>query len=149
MESSTCARIDRGSTVFVISRMRSASVDFPWSIWAMIEKLRMCAWSAMAARLRIGAGARGGSERWDDRERLVVGAGDPVAAGGLGAVERAVGAGEQVRVGLALERHRDADRYGHAEVRGPHRIAQPPAGLERLVGVGDDEQRGELVAADA
>jgi hypothetical protein len=24
--------------------MRSASVDFPWSMWAMIEKLRMC-WS--------------------------------------------------------------------------------------------------------
>src|ERR1700710_2496978 len=41
MESSTWARIDRGSTVFVISRMRSASVDFPWSMWAMIEKLRM------------------------------------------------------------------------------------------------------------
>jgi len=49
IESSTWARIDRGSTVFVISRMRSASVDFPWSMWAMIEKLRMCAWSAMAA----------------------------------------------------------------------------------------------------
>src|SRR3954470_19300062 len=63
MESSTWARIDRGSTVFVISRMRSASVDFPWSMWAMIEKLRMCAWSAMDARLRIGAGAGAGSER--------------------------------------------------------------------------------------
>jgi hypothetical protein len=25
----------------VISRMRSASVDFPWSMWAMIEKLRI------------------------------------------------------------------------------------------------------------
>jgi hypothetical protein len=29
--------------------MRSASVDLPWSMWAMIEKLRMCAWSAMSA----------------------------------------------------------------------------------------------------
>jgi hypothetical protein len=28
--------------------MRSASVDLPWSMWAMIEKLRMCAWSVMA-----------------------------------------------------------------------------------------------------
>jgi hypothetical protein len=27
--------------VWVSSRMRSASVDFPWSMWAMIEKLRM------------------------------------------------------------------------------------------------------------
>jgi hypothetical protein len=28
--------------------MRSASVDFPWSMWAMIEKLRILDWSAMA-----------------------------------------------------------------------------------------------------
>jgi len=33
----------RGSTVWVVSRMRSASVDFPWSMWAMIEKFRMWA----------------------------------------------------------------------------------------------------------
>ena len=31
----------RGSTAPVSSRMRSASVDLPWSMWAMIEKLRM------------------------------------------------------------------------------------------------------------
>ena len=61
IESSTCARIARGSTVFVISRMRSASVDFPWSMWAMIEKLRMCAWSAM--RRVTGYGARRGVPR--------------------------------------------------------------------------------------
>ena len=30
--------------------MRSASVDFPWSMWAMIEKFRMWAWSDMGAR---------------------------------------------------------------------------------------------------
>src|SRR4051794_9914809 len=47
IESSTCARMSRDSTVCVISRMRSASVDFPWSMWAMIEKLRMRDWSAM------------------------------------------------------------------------------------------------------
>src|SRR4051794_40778444 len=123
IESSTWARIDRGSTVLVISRMRSASVDFPWSMWAMIEKLRMCAWSAMAARLRIGAGRRGGSERRDARQRLVVGDGDAVAAGVLGPVERAVGAGEQGGVGLALHRHRDADRDRHAEVGGIDGVA--------------------------
>jgi hypothetical protein len=27
--------------------MRSASVDFPWSMWAMIEKLRML-WAGFA-----------------------------------------------------------------------------------------------------
>src|SRR4051795_6632563 len=124
IESRICARINRASTVFVISRIRSASVDFPWSMWAMIEKLRMCAWSAMAARLRIGRGGRRGSERREDRQRLVVGDRDAVAAGVLGPVERAVGAGEQGGVGLALHRHRDADRDGHAEVGGVDGVAQ-------------------------
>src|SRR5688572_26671067 len=32
--------------------MRSASVDFPWSMWAMIEKLRMWAWSAIGSLQR-------------------------------------------------------------------------------------------------
>jgi hypothetical protein len=27
--------------------MRSASVDLPWSMWAMIEKLRILDWSAI------------------------------------------------------------------------------------------------------
>ncbi len=35
--------MSRAVTVPVSSRMRSASVDLPWSMWAMIEKLRM--WS--------------------------------------------------------------------------------------------------------
>src|SRR3954464_350952 len=55
MLSSSWARMLRGSTVWVVSRMRSASVDFPWSMWAMIEKFRMWAWSAMRLRLRGGA----------------------------------------------------------------------------------------------
>src|SRR3954452_15309256 len=54
IESSTCSRIWRGLTVCVISRMRSASVDLPWSMWAMIEKLRMSAWSPMR-EIRLGA----------------------------------------------------------------------------------------------
>ena len=32
--------MSRGSTAPVSSRMRSASVDFPWSMWAMMLKLR-------------------------------------------------------------------------------------------------------------
>src|SRR3954464_15821872 len=55
IESSSCAFIERGSTVWVVSRMRSARVDFPWSMWAMIEKFRMWAWSATQERLRGGA----------------------------------------------------------------------------------------------
>src|SRR3954466_10486998 len=45
IESSSCSRMSREATVWVISRMRSARVDFPWSMWAMIEKLRMRLWS--------------------------------------------------------------------------------------------------------
>ena len=41
IESSTCARMSRCDTACVSSRMRSASVDLPWSMCAMIEKLRM------------------------------------------------------------------------------------------------------------
>src|SRR5262245_57407359 len=40
IESRTWLVIWRASIVCVSSSRRSASVDFPWSIWAMIEKLR-------------------------------------------------------------------------------------------------------------
>src|SRR5436190_5423687 len=41
IESRYCSRISRASTAPVSSRMRSDSVDLPWSMWAMIEKFRM------------------------------------------------------------------------------------------------------------
>src|SRR5262249_12161576 len=41
IESSTCASISRFWSAPVISRKRSASVDLPWSMCAMTEKLRM------------------------------------------------------------------------------------------------------------
>src|ERR1700754_1317890 len=69
MLSSSWARMLRGSTVWVVSRMRSASVDFPWSMWAMIEKFRMWAWSAMTFRLR-GAAPDPAAEEGDDLVRL-------------------------------------------------------------------------------
>src|SRR2546423_13140031 len=39
--SRNCSFFSRSVSAPVASRMRSASVDFPWSMWAMIEKLRM------------------------------------------------------------------------------------------------------------
>src|SRR4051812_18036025 len=54
IESRSCGRCLRGSTAPVTSRMRSASVDFPWSMWAMIEKLRML---SAGARTRPMLGA--------------------------------------------------------------------------------------------
>src|SRR3954447_14462750 len=41
IESRYCSRMSRASTAPVSSRMRSESVDLPWSTWAMIERLRM------------------------------------------------------------------------------------------------------------
>ena len=51
IESSSWSRISRSETVSVSWRIRSASVDLPWSMCAMIEKLRMRLWS-MADRRR-------------------------------------------------------------------------------------------------
>src|SRR6187402_1530476 len=48
MASRTWASISRAWSAPVTSRMRSARVDLPWSMWAMIEKLRM--WLAMGER---------------------------------------------------------------------------------------------------
>src|SRR5438067_5316337 len=58
IESSSCGRCLRGSTAPVVSRMRSASVDLPWSIWAMIEKFRMFRAGPLTPEM-LGAGDRG------------------------------------------------------------------------------------------
>src|SRR5262245_61685006 len=51
MASSTCASISRAWRAPVISRNRSASVDLPWSICAMTEKLRIrCGSTTPSAR---------------------------------------------------------------------------------------------------
>ncbi len=47
MESSTWLVIWRASMVCVSSRMRSASVDLPWSTWAMMLKLRRRDWGVL------------------------------------------------------------------------------------------------------
>src|SRR3954464_11677320 len=66
IESSSCGRWLRASTVPVSSSMRSASVDFPWSMWAMVEKLRMC-WSGRAMPfLRLDAAAEATGDRAAD-----------------------------------------------------------------------------------
>src|SRR5437870_2371411 len=70
IESSSCSRISRAETASVISRMRSASVDFPWSMWAMIEKLRILLWS-MGLRAMVLAG-RADSPRRDVDEKVVI-----------------------------------------------------------------------------
>ncbi len=41
MESRYCSRMSRASTAPVSSRMRSESVVLPWSMWLMIDRLRM------------------------------------------------------------------------------------------------------------
>src|SRR5262249_47348908 len=50
MESSTCSTISRWARPPVVWISRSASVDLPWSIWAMMAKLRMLSMAAFMAR---------------------------------------------------------------------------------------------------
>jgi hypothetical protein len=54
MRSRYCERIRRSSTTPVSCSMRSASVDLPWSMCAMMQKLRI---SVGSVRLGGGAGA--------------------------------------------------------------------------------------------
>src|SRR5262245_61756350 len=54
MSSRNCDDISRFDTVPVRSSRRSASVDFPWSMCAMIEKLRMRAVSRVPPGERAG-----------------------------------------------------------------------------------------------
>ena len=61
IESSTWLVIWRASMVCVSSRRRSASVDLPWSTWAMIEKLRRRAWGMLAMGPRESSKRRHGS----------------------------------------------------------------------------------------
>src|SRR3954447_26615792 len=109
IESSTWARIERGSTVWVSSRMRSASVDLPWSMWAMIEKLRMRLWAAMGWPLRIwraagrpaprsAAGARAGQDGLGGLGRAGEHTADADGRDRLGGLAQAVGRA----VGIAL-----------------------------------------------
>ena len=46
--------------------MRSASVDLPWSIWAMMQKFRICAGAVnvLSAKLLMGISWSAGASRW-------------------------------------------------------------------------------------
>src|SRR5215472_1439431 len=56
IESSTCAVISRSLSAPVNSSKRSASVDFPWSICAMMQKFRMNCGSMYFRAERSAAG---------------------------------------------------------------------------------------------
>src|SRR3954470_14808473 len=71
IESSSCGPCLRGSTAPVTSRMRSASVDFPWSMWAMIEKLRMLSAGARTRPMLGGAPPHPAPDQLPDLARLL------------------------------------------------------------------------------
>ena len=58
MRSRYWARISRSETTPVICSIRSANVDLPWSMWAMMQKLRMFSGG-------VAAGSRGFRARGD------------------------------------------------------------------------------------
>src|SRR5882724_9086446 len=51
IESRYWARMSRGSTASQYSRMRSANVDLPWSMWAITLMLRMASGRVIASTL--------------------------------------------------------------------------------------------------
>src|SRR5271154_5383899 len=58
MESRYWARMRRGSTAPVISRMRSERVDLPWSMCAIIERLRILLESTVGEVATVTQGYR-------------------------------------------------------------------------------------------
>src|SRR3954462_15046389 len=67
MRSRYWARMLRPSTIPVTSSMRSASVDLPWSMWAMMQKFRMRAGSVVAGVVTVSPSshARTGGTAFD------------------------------------------------------------------------------------
>ena len=66
IESRTWLVIWRPSIVWVSSSSRSASVDLPWSMWAMIEKLRRRSWGMVTRRQCSGTVGRRPAGRASD-----------------------------------------------------------------------------------
>ncbi|COW75084.1 Uncharacterised protein [Mycobacterium tuberculosis] len=56
------ARIERSSTTPVSCSIRSANVDLPWSMWAMMQKFLICAGAVkvLSAKLLMGISWSGG-----------------------------------------------------------------------------------------
>src|SRR5215210_5210479 len=140
-----------GSTVPVSSRIRSASVDLPWSMWAMIEKLRMRSIAtaeygdralrlARAARpahepqdlLQLGHAERGESAEVDGGARDEPGA-DRRDLTRQPAAQRVV---EDVPDGV---RHAGEDRRGD---RYPRRRGDQPRDLEPAEHAAQDDRLG-------
>ena len=76
--------MSRRATVPVTSSRRSASIDFPWSMWAMIEKLRM------SSRSTEGTAASYSNRASAPSARVPVPAAPPLRTGALGSAPRSV-----------------------------------------------------------
>src|SRR3954470_24060498 len=59
------ARMSRAATAPVSSRRRSASVDFPWSMWAMMQKLRISSGGVTGTELRGVSGTKACVAGWE------------------------------------------------------------------------------------
>src|SRR4051812_763424 len=116
-------------------------------MWAMMQKLRMRAWS-MALLGAYGPAAVGPWPRSGGDGGRGVGEGHAVAALGLHAVGRATGARRARAPPLVRSGPGDADGGGAPETSLGAGGARARARLQRLGLRADDDQRRELVAAD-
>jgi len=62
MLSSSWFSISRSGTAWQSSSNRSARVDLPWSMWAMMEKLRILDWSVIVFLSSLVGVAFGGAK---------------------------------------------------------------------------------------
>src|SRR6185369_3224600 len=71
-ESRCWALMSRPATVLVSTRMRSARVDLPWSMWATMQKLRILSMLMMELSIRevVREGSGLGRSRFPDLARL-------------------------------------------------------------------------------
>src|SRR5262249_36646576 len=117
MESSTCSTISRSASAPVSWISRSASVDLPWSMCAMIEKLRILSMAAFMARGLALASGRGKQA--------------PAVAETTTSLRRDALLGEE-----RLERDGLAG-FGHDRMARRHRLPVRAVGIERF---GDHHQ---------
>src|SRR3954451_23402070 len=112
--------MSRSATVRVSCRIRSASVDLPWSMWAMIEKLRIVSSDTLVAYFAPCSRGPASHPAGERGQHLHVGELEDAARGPVGAA--AGGEGEPDRDDLRrqraaeelVERPPDAERGGGA-----------------------------------
>ena len=144
MRSRYWARMFRPSTMPVTSSMRSASVDLPWSMWAMMQKFRMSAGSVAAGVVTVLPSSHGTRSGRATAASAVCRAVSGRAGRGLGSPGRRWYLGRPVRWRGA---HPALRLDAWSEVLPPARHPRLTRGEHQVPDQADPHQRGRRVSA--